>query len=241
MSMPSCGRSAAPPSAPRIAAPAATRASPRRRDDPADIGDAGGVVALASAFRVDLVVVGPEAPLVAGLCDALRAAGIRASARAPPPPGWRAARPSPRRSWPRPRRPHRPRRVVTSVDAGMAAVAELGLPVAIKADGLAAGKGGGRGDEAAEAREALEACLVTASFGDAGGSSWWRRAWPGPRCRCSRSRDGRAVARFPAARDYKPSARATPARTPGGWARSRRCPTSRTRWPTSCSTGSTGR
>ena len=43
---------------------------------PVAVGDLDGLVALASAEAVDLVVVGPEAPLVAGLADRLRAAGV---------------------------------------------------------------------------------------------------------------------------------------------------------------------
>jgi phosphoribosylamine--glycine ligase len=45
---------------------------------PLNLDDVRGVAALAPALGVDLVVVGPEAPLVAGICDALRAAGVRA-------------------------------------------------------------------------------------------------------------------------------------------------------------------
>src|SRR5689334_5151350 len=43
---------------------------------PVGVGDHDGLVAVAVAERVDLVVVGPEAPLVAGLADKLRAAGL---------------------------------------------------------------------------------------------------------------------------------------------------------------------
>ena len=63
--------------------------------DPVD-GDA--VAALATSLGVDLVVVGPEAPLVAGVADAVRAAGIACfGPSAEPPRTWRARRPSPRR------------------------------------------------------------------------------------------------------------------------------------------------
>ena len=65
---------------------------------------------------------------------------------------------------------------VTDVDAGMAAVADLGTPVAVKADGLAAGKGVVVAGSEAEAREALEACLVEGASGRPGAPSWWRRA-----------------------------------------------------------------
>ena len=58
--------------------------------------DVDGLVRLASDEGAELTVVGPEAPLVAGLVDALEEAGLRASARAPRPRGSRAARHGPR-------------------------------------------------------------------------------------------------------------------------------------------------
>ncbi len=66
-----------------------------------DTADIAGLAAFARANAVDLVVPGPEAPLVAGLADALAAAGVACCGPPPPPHGSRAARPSPRR-WPRP-------------------------------------------------------------------------------------------------------------------------------------------
>jgi phosphoribosylamine--glycine ligase len=170
---------------------------------PVDLEDTGGVVALASAFGVDLVVVGPEAPLVSGMCDALRAAGIRAFG-----PGAAAARLEGSKAFSKEVMeaagvPTARAVTVTGVDAGMAAVAELGLPVAIKADGLAAGKGVVVATSAAEARDALEACLVTGSFGDAGRVVVVEEGMAGPEVSLLAITDGRAVARFPAARDYK--------------------------------------
>ena len=94
--------------------------------------------------------------------------------------------------------------VVTTVDEGMAAVAELGLPVAVKADGLAAGKGVMVVGTEAEAREALETCLVQGSFGAAGRTVLVEEGLTGPEVSLLAITDGTGVARFPAARDYKP-------------------------------------
>jgi phosphoribosylamine--glycine ligase len=171
---------------------------------PLSIDDVGGVAALAAAYRADLVVVGPEAPLVAGLCDALRAGGIRAFG-----PSAAAARLEGSKAFAKEVMtaagvPTARSFTVTDVAAGMAAVGELGLPVAIKADGLAAGKGVMVVSTEAEAREALELCLVRGGFGDAGRVVVVEEGMSGPEVSLLAITDGTAVARFPAARDYKP-------------------------------------
>jgi phosphoribosylamine--glycine ligase len=76
--------------------------------------------------------------------------------------------------------------------------------VAIKADGLAAGKGVMVVATEDEAREALRTCLVDAAFGDAGRVVVVEEGMTGPEVSLLAVTDGRAVARFPAARDYKP-------------------------------------
>lgn len=166
--------------------------------------DVGGIVALAGGYGVDLLVVGPEAPLVAGVCDAARAAGLRAFG-----PSAAAARLEGSKAFAKEVMaaagvPTARAVTVTGVDAGMAAVAELGLPVAVKADGLAAGKGVVVAQTEAEARDALQACLVDAAFGEAGRVVVVEEGMAGPEVSLLALSDGRALARFPAARDYKP-------------------------------------
>lgn len=166
--------------------------------------DLDGLVALAAGNVADLVVVGPEAPLVAGLCDALRAAGLRAFG-----PSAAAARLEGSKAFAKEVMaaagvPTARAVTVTDLEAGMAAVAEMGLPVAIKADGLAAGKGVVVAATRAEAGEALAACLVGGAFGDAGRVVVVEEGMSGPEVSLLALSDGRAVARFPAARDYKP-------------------------------------
>ncbi|MGD9695553.1 MAG: phosphoribosylamine--glycine ligase [Thermoleophilia bacterium] len=169
-----------------------------RGDDLAAVRD------LALARAADLVVVGPEAPLVAGLCDALRAAGVRTFG-----PSAAAARLEGSKAFAKEVMaaagvPTARAVTVTDLDAGLAAVDELGLPVAVKADGLAAGKGVVVARTRAEAEEALRACLVDAAFGDAGRIVVVEEGMTGPEVSLLAISDGRAVARFPAARDYKP-------------------------------------
>jgi phosphoribosylamine---glycine ligase len=112
---------------------------------------------------VELVVVGPEAPLVAGLADALAAAGVRCFG-----PGAGAAALEGSKTFCKEVMaaagvPTASYRVVTDVAAGLAAIDRY--PTVIKADGLAAGKGVIIAADAAQARQALEGLLVEHRFG----------------------------------------------------------------------------
>jgi phosphoribosylamine---glycine ligase len=99
------------------------------------------VTGLARALAPDLVVVGPEVPLVAGLADALRAAGIACFG-----PGARAARIEGSKSFAKQVMaaagiPTARARTCTSAAEAQSALASSGPPYVVKADGLAAGKG----------------------------------------------------------------------------------------------------
>jgi len=141
---------------------AGIRRDARALDVPAD--DPAALARTAREAGVDLVVVGPEAPLVAGLADALGAEGVRCFG-----PPAAAARLEGSKAFAKeimaaagvPTAAHR---VVGGVEEGMAAID--GYPVVIKADGLAAGKGVVIAADAAEARAALEEMLVARRFGD---------------------------------------------------------------------------
>jgi phosphoribosylamine--glycine ligase len=125
--------------------------------------DIDGLVEVAQREDVGLVVVGPEAPLVAGLVDALTACGRAAfgpSRAAAALEGSKAfakevmdAAGVPTAAW----------RAVTTVEEGMAAV--MGYPVVIKEDGLAAGKGVVIAPDEPTARATLEELLVARKFG----------------------------------------------------------------------------
>ena len=125
--------------------------------------DVERLVLAAAGEQVDLVLVGPEAPLVAGLADALDEAGIRCfgpSAAAAALEGSKAfckevmaAAGVPTASY----------TVVEDPRAGMEAI--TAYPVVLKADGLAAGKGVIIAQDEDQAREALDALLVERRFG----------------------------------------------------------------------------
>ncbi|MEV4419045.1 phosphoribosylamine--glycine ligase [Patulibacter sp. NPDC049589] len=127
--------------------------------------DVPGLVALAQGLAADLVVVGPEVPLVAGLVDALRAERIPAFG-----PTAAAARLEGSKAFAKEIMiaagvPTAGYETVTTVDAGMAAVA--GYPVVLKYDGLAAGKGVVIAEDEETARATLVDMLEDQQFGDA--------------------------------------------------------------------------
>jgi phosphoribosylamine---glycine ligase len=131
----------------------------------ARIVEADDVAAFAAAQGVDLVVVGPEAPLVDGLADACAVAGVACFG-----PSAAAARLEGSKAFAKEVMaaagvPTAEFAVVTSVEEGLAAVGSY--PAVIKADGLAAGKGVVIAEAEAQARAALEAMLVDRRFGDA--------------------------------------------------------------------------
>jgi phosphoribosylamine---glycine ligase len=147
----------------------ALKRSPQRPEVFCSPGNAGiaqdaTIVPEGELGGMDLVVVGPEAPLVAGLADECAAAGVpcfgplAATARLEGSKAFAkevmAAAGVPTGGY----------EVVESVEAGLAAIG--GYPAVIKADGLAAGKGVVIAADEHEARAALEAMLVEKRFGD---------------------------------------------------------------------------
>ncbi len=150
----------AAPGNPGIAALA--RCAPVRADD------VPGLVALALAEWVDLVVVGPEVPLVAGLVDALGARDVPAFG-----PVAAAARLEGSKAFAKAVMdaagvPTAPWTATSDRVEALAALDRSGPPWVVKADGLAAGKGVVVTEVRAEAERAVEDALVARRFGEAG-------------------------------------------------------------------------
>jgi phosphoribosylamine---glycine ligase len=146
---PSCGQLIAAPGNPGIA-----RWAECVGVDPCD---SAAVVELARSNRIDLVVIGPEAPLVAGVADALRAVGIAAVG-----PSAAAARLEGSKGFTKDlcRANGIPTADYVRVDRAAdahAALERFTIPVVIKADGLAAGKGVTVAMSRAEAEAAIDA------------------------------------------------------------------------------------
>ena len=130
--------------------------------------DVDGLLALVEAERVDLTVVGPEGPLVAGLADRLAAAGHPVFG-----PSSEAARLEGSKAWAkdlcdRHGIPAARSRSAATMSEALGALDQFGPPYVVKVDGLAAGKGVVVTEERDEAVRALELALVQGEFGDAG-------------------------------------------------------------------------
>jgi phosphoribosylamine--glycine ligase len=168
--------------------------------------DAAAVLAAASRLGADLVVVGPEAPLAAGVADALQAAGIAvfgpvagaarvetskafchevaASAGIPMARAGAFAAPGPARAF-------------------AAELAAAGQGVVVKADGLAAGKGVTVCDDLVAAHDALAAIFEAGDGEDEAPRVVVEERLRGPEASVIALCDGRDASALPAARDHK--------------------------------------
>ena len=167
-----------------------------------DIADHDAVVAFCGDRRIDLVVVGPEAPLVAGIADALRAGGIKvfgpsaAAARLEGSKGFTkdlcARYGIPTGAYER----------FNNAPKAKAYVRRMGAPIVVKADGLAAGKGVTVAMTLDEALDAVDACFEGA-FGGAGAEVVVEAFLEGEEasffCLC----DGKTALPFGSAQDHK--------------------------------------
>jgi phosphoribosylamine--glycine ligase len=128
------------------------------------------VVALVAQERIDLTVVGPEAPLTAGVVDALAAAGHRAFGPTRAAAAIESSKAFAKRLMEAAGVPTARHVTCASPDEALDVVRQggFGLPVVIKADGLAAGKGVVVAEDAAAAEHAVRGMMVERRFGDAG-------------------------------------------------------------------------
>jgi phosphoribosylamine--glycine ligase len=166
-------------------------------------GDAEAVVALVRREAVDLVVVGPEDPLVAGIADRLRAAGVATFG-----PSAAAARLEGSKAFAKDfmRRhgiPTAGYAVFDDLPAARAHVHALGGPCVVKADGLAAGKGVAVCDGPAAALRALDEAMVARRFGAAGARVVVEERLVGEEASYYALCDGTHVVPLAAAQDHK--------------------------------------
>lgn len=145
------------------------------------IEDGEAVLAFAKDHDIDLVVIGPEAPLVAGVADVVRAGGINVFG-----PDAQGAQLEGSKTYSKEFMdangiPTARYGSFTNAEEALAFAREMGAPLVVKADGLAAGKGVVVAETMEDAEEAIEACFE-GSFGDAGSKVVIEECLTGPEC-----------------------------------------------------------
>lgn len=143
--------------------------------------DAQAVLAFAQAHNVELVVIGPEAPLVAGVADVLREAGIPVFGPDAQGAQLEGSKTYSKRFMDANGIPTARYQSFTDAASARAYCKELGAPLVVKADGLAAGKGVVVAETLDMALDAVEACF-DGSFGDAGQTVVVEEMLTGPEC-----------------------------------------------------------
>jgi len=171
---------------------------------PADVSDHDALVSLARDRKIELTVVGPEAPLCAGLVDRFEAAGLRIFG-----PTAAAARLEGDKAYAKTLMakcmvPTAEARVFTRFEDARTFVATRDTPQVVKAAGLAAGKGVIVCDDPADAILALEDIMVNRTFGEAGSKVVVEEKLQGPELSILALVDGRTIYVMESAQDHKP-------------------------------------
>jgi phosphoribosylamine--glycine ligase len=147
---------------------AGTALEPRVGNVPIAVGDIDALVKFARDQQIELTIVGPEVPLVLGVVDAFQSAGLRCFG-----PTRAAAQLEGSKSFTKDflARNHIPTAAYgnfTDIDQAVAYIKQVGAPIVVKADGLAAGKGVILAQTEQEAIAAVTDMLAGNAFGDAG-------------------------------------------------------------------------
>ncbi len=170
---------------------------------PGSASDADAVATAVREHGIDLVLVGPEAPLVAGLADRLTAEGVRVfgpSAAAAAIEGSKVFAKALMRRYGIPTAEYE---IASDPQAAFALTARFPLPHVIKADGLAAGKGALIIRDRAEAQAAVTAMMVERRFGEAGAQLVFEEFMEGEEASIFAIACGERYVLLPPAQDYK--------------------------------------
>jgi phosphoribosylamine--glycine ligase len=166
--------------------------------------DVDGLLAFAVDNGIDLTVVGPEAPLAAGVVDAFEARGLKifgATARAAE---IESSKAFCKELLDKYGIPTAEGRTFTSHKQAQAYVKSVGAPIVVKADGLAAGKGVIVCRKEKEAMDALKRIMVDKEFGEAGRKVVVEECLVGEEASFIAFTDGKTVLPLPSSQDHKP-------------------------------------
>ena len=132
------------------------------------VEDIDGLLSFASENKIDLTIVGPEAPLVMGVVDAFQAAGLKCFGPSAGAAQLEGSKAFSKDFLARHKIPTADYQVFTDAEKACDYISHQGAPIVVKADGLAAGKGVIVAHTIAEAHTAARDMLLENKFGDAG-------------------------------------------------------------------------
>jgi phosphoribosylamine---glycine ligase len=164
--------------------------------------DFDAVIGFCGRFNIELVVVGPEQPLVEGLADALKAANIRCFGPSRAAAQLEGSKGFTKDLCTKAQIPTAAYAKYSTKAAALAGLADFSIPVVIKADGLAAGKGVIIAETHAEAQAALEH-MFGGGFGDAGAAVVIEEFMEGEEASFFGLSDGVTAIPFGTAQDHK--------------------------------------
>ncbi len=164
--------------------------------------DPQAVAAFATEHNCGMVVIGPEAPLVVGVADAVRAAGIPCFGPGAEGAQMEGSKLFSKRLMERAGVPTAAYGSFTDEESALAYVREQGAPLVVKADGLAAGKGVIVATELEQAEEAVRECFG-GTFGEAGNTVVVEEMLVGPECSLLAFTDGITVRPMATSQDHK--------------------------------------
>jgi phosphoribosylamine--glycine ligase len=167
-----------------------------------DTADHAAVIAFCKARNIGLVVIGPETPLVAGLVDDLRAAGLKTFGPSAAAAQLEGSKHFTKALCAQHNSPTAAFAAFADEDAALAYVRQHGAPLVVKADGLAAGKGVFISQTLPEAEEAVRSCFGGA-FGRAGTSVVIEELMAGEEASFFALCDGTNVVPLATAQDHK--------------------------------------
>ena len=172
---------------------------------PVAAADVESLASLAETERVDLTVVGPELPLERGIVDLFRSRGLRVFGPSRHAARLECSKVFAKEFMSRHGIPTARYRVCSSADEARRIVAsgELGLPIVVKADGLAAGKGVVVAPTADDANAAIRAAMEERQFGDAGSRIVLEECLTGPEVSFFAVCDGARAVPLITAQDHK--------------------------------------
>lgn len=185
---------------------AGTAVEPKLENIPIDVNDIAGLVSFAKGNDVELTIVGPEAPLVAGVVDTFTNEGLTIFGPTQAAAQLEGSKAFTKDFLARHNIPTAEYQNFTDIEPAIAYVQEKGAPIVVKADGLAAGKGVIVAMTLEEAEAAIRDMLAGNAFGEAGSRVVIEEFLDGEEASFIVMVDGKNVLPFATSQDHKRAA-----------------------------------